>query len=153
MSSRPWTTAAGTCRLARRAERSGWVTTAAIWRIVASTLTPRSQVSSARARAASSSWGKPGDPIIRPIRTLPSTYSSRPPRVLSSTGISFGCCQPTVRRPVVDMMLTSERTRAGASIAIVCAIMPPIETPVTCADSQPRWSISPSASPAMSERP
>ena len=32
------------------------------------------------------------------------------------------------------MMLVSERTRAGPAIAIVCAIMPPIETPTTCAD-------------------
>ena len=38
------------------------------------------------------------------------------------------------------MMLVSDRTRAGCSIAIVCAIIPPIETPTTWAESMPRWS-------------
>ena len=58
------------------------------------------------------------------------TYSSRPgPRPVSSAGSSVGFCQPTERLPVVDMMLVSDRTRRGCAIAIVCAIMPPIETP------------------------
>ena len=35
---------------------------------------------------------------------------------------------------------------------MVWAIMPPIETPQTCADSIPRWSRSPKASSAMSAR-
>ena len=65
-------------------------------------------------------------------------------------GISRGCCQPTERFPVVDMMLVSERTRAGCSIAIVCAIMPPIEMPTTWADAIPRWSSRPKESSARS---
>ena len=68
-----------------------------------------------------------------------------------SAGIRRGSCQPTVRLPVVDMMLVSDRTRFGCSIATVCAIMPPIEMPATCADSRPRWSISATASPARSD--
>ena len=48
------------------------------------------------------------------------------------------------------MIETSERTRSGCSIAIVWAIIPPIEAPTTWADSIPRWSISPIVSAAMS---
>ena len=48
------------------------------------------------------------------------------------------------------MIEVSERTRAGCAIAIVCAIIPPIDTPTTWAVSQPRWSIRPKASAAMS---
>ena len=48
------------------------------------------------------------------------------------------------------MMLVSDRTRWGAMIAMVCAIMPPIETPTTWAECRPRWSSSPKASPARS---
>ena len=78
-------------------------------------------------------------------------YSSRlGPRAASSAGSRVGLCQPTDRLPVVDMMLVSDRTRCGRSIAIVCAIMPPIETPTTWAVSRPRWSSRPNASAAMS---
>jgi hypothetical protein len=52
--------------------------------------------------------------------------------------------------PVVDIMLVSVRTRCGRAIAMVWAIMPPIETPTTCAESRPRWSSRPKASSAMS---
>ncbi len=48
------------------------------------------------------------------------------------------------------MIEVSDRTRRGCSTAIVCAIMPPIDTPTTWALSQPRWSIRPKASSAMS---
>ena len=51
------------------------------------------------------------------------------------------------------MMLVSDRTRRGCSMAIVCAIIPPIDTPATWADSRPRWSRSANASAAMSARP
>ena len=61
---------------------------------------------------------------------------------------SSGC--PTRRLPVVDMIETSERTRSGCSIAIVWAIIPPIEAPTTWADSIPRWSSRPTVSAAMS---
>ena len=48
------------------------------------------------------------------------------------------------------MIEVSERTRFGCSTAIVCTIIPPIDTPTTWALSQPRWSIRPKASLAMS---
>jgi hypothetical protein len=48
----------------------------------------------------------------------------------------LGC--PTHRLPVVEAIETRERTRPGWRIAMVWAIMPPIETPVTWADSMPR---------------
>ena len=51
---------------------------------------------------------------------------------------------------MVDITEVIDRTRLGRSAAIVCTIMPPIETPTMCAPSQPRWSISPKASSAMS---
>ena len=88
------------------------------------------------------------------MAALPSAYAVRPrPRRTSRTGSSRGCCQPTDRLPVDDMMLVSDRTRRGCSMAIVWAIMPPIETPATWADSRPRWSSRATASAAMSEMP
>ena len=62
---------------------------------------------------------------------------------------SFGW--PDQRAPVLDMIEHSDSTRSGCSIAIVWAIIPPIEAPTMCARSMPRWSSSPTASPAMSE--
>jgi hypothetical protein len=53
--------------------------------------------------------------------------------------------------PVVDMMLVSDRTRAGSSIAMVCTIIPPIDTPTMWALAIPRWSRSPKASAARSD--
>ena len=99
-----------------------------------------------------SSWrGKPGDPIMCHIRTLLSAYASRPGLTgRSSDGISCGCSQPTVRLPVVDMMLVIDRTRPGAPSAIVWTIMPPIDTPTRWAEVMPRWSSRPKASPARS---
>ena len=80
-------------------------------------------------------------------RTEASMYSSKLlPRRPSSIGISRGSCQPTVRRPVVDMIETRLRTRAGFLIATVWAIMPAIETPTTWARSISRWSRRPTAS-------
>jgi len=49
-----------------------------------------------------------------------------------------------------DLQRTSERTRAGARIAIVWATIPPIEAPTTCAAAIPRWSRRPVVSSAMS---
>ena len=45
----------------------------------------------------------------------------------------------------------SERTRPGCSIAIVWAIMPPIDAPRTWAESTPSRSSSPIPSAAMSD--
>ena len=69
-------------------------------------------------------------------------YVSRDARRASSVGASRGCCHPTNRRPVLDMIEVSERTRSRKCSAIVCAIIPPMETPTTWARSWPRWSSS-----------
>ena len=53
---------------------------------------------------------------------------------------------------MLDSIEASDSTRSGDRIAIVWAIMPPIELPTTCARSIPRWSSSPKASAAMSLR-
>ena len=68
----------------------------------------------------------------------------------SIAGINVGCSHPTDRLPVVDMMLVNERTRAGSSSAMVCTIIPPIDTPTMWAEPIPRWSSSPKASVARS---
>ena len=54
------------------------------------------------------------------------------------------------RLPVLDMIETIERTRSGCSIAVVWAIIPPIEAPTRWAESMSRWSIRPTVSAAMS---
>ena len=61
---------------------------------------------------------------------------------------SVGC--PTLRSPVLDMIDVMLRTRSGCSIAIVCTIIPPIDTPTTWALSIPSASSNPTASAAMS---
>ena len=82
--------------------------------------------------------GRPGSRSSATAAPRSRRTPSRPgPRGAISIGSSLGCCQPTVRLPIVDMMLVSERTRAGCSIAIVCTIIPPIDTPTTCADVEP----------------
>ena len=48
------------------------------------------------------------------------------------------------------MIDASDSTRSGRLMAMVCAIMPPIETPTTCAWSTSRALSSPKASSAMS---
>ena len=102
---------------------------------------PRSKVSSALASTRSGSAGKSGEPISAQMAALPSAYAVRPrPRRASSTGTSRGCCQPTERLPVVDMMLVSDSTRRGRSTAMVCTTIPPIDTPHRWAASIPRWS-------------
>ena len=55
-----------------------------------------------------------------------------------------------MRAEGVDMIEVSVRTRAGCLMASAWAIMPPIEVPMTCADGQPRASITARASAAMS---
>ena len=59
---------------------------------------------------------------------------------------------PTSGSPVVDMIEVSVRTRSGCSMAMVWAIIPPIDAPTTWADSMPRASSRPTASAAMSVR-
>ena len=57
---------------------------------------------------------------------------------------------PEVRAPVLPMIETSELTRSGCVAASVWAIIAPIDAPIMCARSMPRWSRSPTASSAMS---
>ena len=52
--------------------------------------------------------------------------------------------------PVIDMIEVKLRTRSGRSIARICAIIPPSEMPTTCAESNPRFSITPAVSAAIS---
>jgi hypothetical protein len=58
---------------------------------------------------------------------------------------------PTDAAPVVDMIDVSDRTRAGCSIAVVWAIIPPIDAPTRCALSSSRASSRPTVSAAMSD--
>ena len=58
--------------------------------------------------------------------------------------------RPWRRSPVFDMIDVRLATRSGRRIAIVWAIIPPIDTPTTWARSTSRWSSRPSASSAMS---
>ena len=51
--------------------------------------------------------------------------------------------------PCCDMIDVRLATRSGCSIAIVWTIIPPIDTPATCARSTPRWSSNPIPSDAM----
>jgi hypothetical protein len=48
------------------------------------------------------------------------------------------------------MSSPSDTTRSGWLPARICAIMPPIDAPMTCARSIPSWSSRPRASSAMS---
>ena len=58
---------------------------------------------------------------------------------------------PTDGSPVLDMIDVSDRTRSGCSIAIVWAIIPPIDAPTRCALSSPSASSRPTVSAAMSD--
>jgi hypothetical protein len=80
-----------------------------------------------------------------------STYASRSfgaRRVRTLHTRSLGV--PTRRSPVVESIDASESTRSGRRIAIVWAIIPPIEVPTRWARSMPRWSRRPNVSFAMS---
>ena len=88
---------------------------------------------------------------------MPSTPSSTrsPPlrrcRMLLAIWRSMsGLALPCLRSPVFDMIDVRLATRVGCSMAMVCAIIPPIEMPTTWARSMPRWSSSPMPSWAMS---
>jgi hypothetical protein len=69
----------------------------------------------------------------------------------SSAAMASSVAWPTVRSPVLDMIYVSDWTRSGCSIATVCAIIPPIDAPTTCAPSSPSASSRPTVSPAMSD--
>lgn len=85
-------------------------------------------------------------------RMLCATSSASPPpsgRRSSMAATSLrGPGRP--RAPLELMMLTRLATRSGASAARCCAIMPPIEAPMTCACLMPNASSTPSESRAMS---
>ena len=81
--------------------------------------------------------------VRRPLRGT--SAASRP-----SAARSTGPGGRSRRAPVVDMIDVRVRTRAGCSAATVWAIMPPIDTPATWADSMSSASSSPTVSAAMS---
>ncbi len=96
--------------------------------------------------------GNPGDPTSRSAATAWSIASSR---FVAGGAASFfhisGRACPTAGSPVVELIEVRDRIRSGCSIAIVCAICPPIDTPATCAPSIPSASSSPIPSAAMSD--
>ena len=74
----------------------------------------------------------------------------------ASTGAGAAPGRPAVGlaqagAPVLDMIETSERTAPGWRAAIVWAIIPPIEAPITWAGPSASSRSSPAASSAMSE--
>src|SRR6185369_9389326 len=69
-----------------------------------------------------------------------------------STRIASGVGGGSPGSPVVAMIEVNVSRRSGRSIAIVCAIAPPIDAPTTCARAMPSASSRPNASAAMSLR-
>ena len=55
-------------------------------------------------------------------------------RMASASGVGA----PYSGSPVIDMIDVRVRTRVGCSMAMVWAIIPPIDAPTTWADSMPR---------------
>ena len=53
--------------------------------------------------------------------------------------------------PVVDITDVIDSNRSGCSMASVCTIIPPIDSPITCARSTPHASRTANASAAMSD--
>ena len=82
---------------------------------------------------------------MQPVETPVTAPAPEP-----STAWAASDAPPTDRSPVVDMIEVRLRTRSGYVMASRWAIIPPIETPTTCAESRPRAAISPAASAAMS---
>ena len=68
----------------------------------------------------------------------------------SSAVIASPVGAPTARSPVVDMMELAVRKRSGWLITSAWVIMPPMETPTTCALAMPSSARSAAASSAMS---
>ena len=112
-------------------------------RITPLRLMPRSKVTSARSlRRRRRGRGSPARRCGARRTPSPATYSSRVrPARRSRCGSSRGSWKPTRRLPVVDDSEVSDSTRSGDSSAMVCAIMPPIDTPATWAARSPRWSM------------
>ncbi len=82
---------------------------------------------------------------MRPARSSVGTMIDSSDPSTSASGV------PTSGSPVVEYSDIRLRTRSGCSIAIVWAIMPPIDEPHTCAVSMPSWSSRPMPSAAMSD--
>ena len=61
---------------------------------------------------------------------------------MATVGSSRGETLPCRRSPVFDMIEHRLSTRSGWSIVSCWAIIPPIDTPTTCAAPTPRWSSS-----------
>ena len=68
--------------------------------------------------------------MMREVLMLAAIAASRPSGTgLSSAIIASASGWPTSVWPVVDMMLVSDNTRSGCSMAIVWTIIPPIDAP------------------------
>ena len=65
---------------------------------------------------------------------------------VSDSGLEW----PTSGSPVLDMTEVSDSTRSGWAMTRAWAIIPPIDTPKTCARSTPAASSTARASSAMS---
>ena len=76
--------------------------------------------------------------------------AARAARVPAARSSASGLDCPYSGSPVVDIIEVSVSTRSGCSIAIVWAIIPPIDAPTTCARSIPSAVSRPKPSSAMS---
>ena len=131
--------------------RSPLAAIAAIWNIVPAGWKQRSYDSVAMRRETRSSNRSPEmsrDVLTRGLDRLPPRPSGTGD---SSAIIASGSGWPTSVWPVVDMMLVSDSTRSGCSMAIVCTIIPPIEAPTTWAAGMSSASSRPTASAASSD--
>ena len=150
----PWMTRVGTRTSARAGVRSGLAWMASSCRIVPSGLTSREIAE--RTMPPTSSASKWGPAMSRnpatPSRSASAGSSGRGVVIdIAMVGKSRGETVPWRRLPVFDMIEQRLSTRSGWSMVSCWAIIPPMETPTTCAAGTPRWSSSATASAAMSE--
>ena len=75
------------------------------------------------------------------VLTVASMAAARPSGTGDSNAIiASGSGWPTSVWPVVDMMLVSDSTRSGCSMAMAWAIIPPMDSPATWARAQ-AWAL------------
>ena len=149
LSINPWMTSAGRSSLRSAGVRSGLAMMAAVWRPVPAGRNDRSTLIWERRRC---SDGSKWDPLKRANMSTErcAAVARFGVGIFASFGMIDGAIRPLLRSPVLDMIDVSDRTRCGCSIAMVCAIMPPIDIPTTCACSIPSASSRPMASLAIS---
>ena len=151
-SSVPWMTSVGARTPASSGARLPCATIAASWRawpvgVVRAVV----ELRAARAdqRLVERKAGA-ADPPPRLDRGVDVRLRARPAAGPASSARISGRAGGSAGFPVVDMIETRLRTRAGCRIATVCTIMPPIDAPTKCASSRPSASQRPTASSAMS---